>query len=111
MDLLIVNQTQPLFDQLQNFLLDATNSVLTADSLPQVSNLLITQHIQTVSLQVERLEDIAILRYINIHHPGVRVMLIAREETRELISAIQTGHYSFLDKDKRRDSWTDVLHG
>ena len=52
--------------------------------------------IETVVLNMQRLEDAAILRYINLNHQNARVLLVPGRQLQDAIPALATGQYELL---------------
>jgi DNA-binding NtrC family response regulator len=51
---------------------------------------------ETVVLNMQRLEDAAILRYINLHYQKTHVLIMPGRQLMEAIPALANGHYDIL---------------
>jgi hypothetical protein len=54
------------------------------------------EHIDTVVLKMARIEDAAILRYINEYHDKVKVLVYASDEFDEAIGILSKGRYEIV---------------
>ncbi len=96
MNILIVNQTRPLFEKLQNLLSDSGNRIVSVDSMTQIATTLNNRNIDLVLMEVNSLSDVALLEFINTNYRDVAVQLVVDHTVQHLITTLKEGNYSIF---------------
>jgi DNA-binding response OmpR family regulator len=94
--ILFIGYEPPLHDEIREFLKERQGEAHFSDTSEETIRTMDAGGIETVVLNLQRLEDAAILRYINLNHQGTRVLLVPGRQLQDAIPALATGQYELL---------------
>jgi DNA-binding NtrC family response regulator len=107
--ILFIGYEPSLHDEIREFLRERQGKAHFTSSAEETIRLMERSSIGTVVLKMQRLEDAAILRYINIHFQGTQVLVMPGENLREAIPALAEGNYEILSEPFRLDELRALL--
>ena len=96
MNVLIVNQTRPLYEKMAHLLSDTANNIYTADTINRIAEILNHEEIDLVLMEIHSLPDVALLDFTTRNYPDLKVQVIADNITHRLISTIKEGRYTIF---------------
>ena len=94
--ILFIGYEPPLHDEIREFLKERQGVAHFTGTVEETIQLMNTVNIGTVVLNLQRLEDAAILRYINLNYQKTRVIIMPGSQLREAIPALAAGNYEIL---------------
>jgi DNA-binding NtrC family response regulator len=94
--ILFIGYEPPLHDEIREFLKERQGEAHFSDTADETIRIMDSGEIETVVLNMQRLEDAAILRYINLNHQNARVLLVPGRQLQDAIPALATGQYELL---------------
>jgi DNA-binding NtrC family response regulator len=80
------------------FLKEHNGDAIFTDNDEETLKVMNTGSFETVVLKLQRLEDAAILRYINMHFKKTHVLVMPGRQLHDAIPALTTGHYDLLEE-------------
>lgn len=86
-----------LFEEIKDFLNERHGEVIFASNTEETIKIMNTRHFETVFLNFQRIEDAAILRYINMNFQETHVLLMPGTNLKEAIPAITGGRFDILE--------------
>jgi DNA-binding NtrC family response regulator len=95
--ILFIGYETPIRDELKEYLSNTHQEVIFSDVFEDILKELNSRNIGTVVLNMQRIEDAAILRYINRHFPKTHVLLVPGPNLKEAIPALTGGSYDLLN--------------
>lgn len=93
---LFISYDASMRDEIREFLKDRKVEAFFSNSVEETLKIMHSKDFETVVLNLQRLEDAAMLRYINLHHQEARVLVMPGRQLREAIPALANGHYDLL---------------
>ena len=96
--ILFIGYEPPLHDEIREFLNDRQGMAHFTGTAEETILLMNSEDIGTVVLNMQRIEDAAILRYINLNYQETRVILMPGSKLREAIPALAAGNYEILQE-------------
>jgi DNA-binding NtrC family response regulator len=94
--ILFIGYEPLLRDEIREFLTERQGEAHFSDTPEETIRIMDSKDIETVVLNMQRLEDAAILRYINLNHQNTNVLIMPGRQLRDAIPALATGHYELL---------------
>jgi DNA-binding NtrC family response regulator len=85
-----------LRDEIRDFLKDRAEEAYFSESKEDTLRIMQTTDFETVVLNMQRLEDAAILRYINMHYQKTHVLIVPGRELQDAIPALASGQYELM---------------
>lgn len=83
-------------EEIREFIAGHEGEVLFAESTDRAIRILDEHPVTTVVLRMQKLTDAAILRYINLHKPGIGVVVTASEEFDHIINVFSNGQFKVM---------------
>jgi DNA-binding NtrC family response regulator len=83
-------------DEIREFLKARHGDVYFSDTVEETLQILHSKTFEIVVLNMQRLEDAAILRYINLHYQKTHVLIMPGRQLQEVIPALADGNYDIL---------------
>ncbi len=96
MNVLIVNQTQPLYEKLSRMLSDHTINIFRAETINRIAEILNQNEIDLVLMEIHSLSDVALLDFINRNYKDINLQLIADNVTNRLLTTLKEGKYTIF---------------
>ncbi len=93
---LFISYDASMRDEIREFLKDRKVEAFFSNSVEETLKIMHSKDFETVVLNLQRLEDAAMLRYINLHHQEARVLVMPGRQLQEAIPALANGHYDLL---------------
>jgi DNA-binding NtrC family response regulator len=93
---LFIGYEPSLYVEIMDFMHEHHGEALFSNSTEQSISTLNEFPVEAVVLTLHKLNDAAILKYINQYYPGVKVLIAASKEYDDLIDVFNKGHYSML---------------
>jgi hypothetical protein len=100
---LFIGYEPSLHDEIREFLHEKQATAHFSTTSIETIRIMDSIKIDNAVLNLHRLEDAVILRYINMHFHEVNVLLIPAESLKEAIPALTEGNYKILDHPFRLD--------
>jgi DNA-binding NtrC family response regulator len=94
---LFIGYEPSMREEIAEYLKGHCEEAIFTDNIEETLKEINAGNIETVILNMQRLEDAAILRYINIHFKKTRVVLMPGPNLREVIPALSSGHYDLIE--------------
>lgn len=94
--ILFIGYEPTLRDEIRDFLKDREGEAFFTNSAEDTIRIMHSNDFSTVLLNMQRLEDAAILRYINTHHQHTHVLVMPDRQLQDAIPALASGHYDLL---------------
>ena len=85
-----------LQEEIKEFLEELDCQAWFANTTEKSIRILDENPVETVILSLQKLGDAAILRYINLHFPGIKVLISANNEFEDIIEVLKKGKFSLL---------------
>lgn len=108
-NILFIGYEPPLRDEIREFLKEREGEAFFSDTVEDIIRTMDTGKIETVVLNLQRLEDAAILRYINLNYQKTRVLLVPGRQLQDAIPAFAVGHYELLNEPFRLEELRKLL--
>ncbi len=93
---LFVGYEAPYQAEICDFLNQHGGEACFADTASIAIRILNDSHIGTVVLNLQQLGDIAVLRYINLYYPGIKVLISASNEFDDIIDIFSKGNFQLI---------------
>ena len=88
---------EPSFnDEIREFMKERQGVAYFSSSAIETIRLMDVLEFDKVVLNLRRLEDAAILRYINLNYQKIRVLVMPSRQLQDAIPALASGHYELL---------------
>jgi DNA-binding response OmpR family regulator len=94
--ILFIGYEPPLREEIRDFLKDHGGEAFFSDNAEDTIRIMHNGDFSTVVLNLQRLEDAAILRYINTHYQKTHVLVLPNRQLQDAIPALATGQYDLL---------------
>jgi len=94
---LFIGYDASMRDEIREFQKERHGEAYFSDSVEETLKIIHSKNFDTVVLNLQRLEDAAMLRYINIHYQKTRVLVIPGRQLQDAIPALANGHYDLLN--------------
>ena len=94
--ILFVGYEPSLRDEITDFMKDRQGEAFFSNTAEDTLQVMNKNDFETVVLNLQRLEDAAILRYINLHYQKTHVLVMPGGQLQEAIPALATGQYEIL---------------
>ena len=96
--ILFIGYEPSLHEEIREFLKERQGKAHFTGTAEETILLMNSEDIGTVVLNMQRIEDAAILRYINLNYQETRVILMPGSKLREAIPALAAGNYEILQE-------------
>lgn len=96
MNILFYHHNGFLLDELREFFGDQGGQPHFADTVESAISILNTHPMDAAFVEVRRVSDIGIIKYINQYFPDLRIVLLVENDFETVISAIREGRYEML---------------
>lgn len=83
-------------EEIREFLKNLEGEAHFANSVEETINIMHSIEFETVVLNMQRIEDTAVLRYINLHHKDAHVLVMPGRQLKEAIPALAKGQFELL---------------
>jgi DNA-binding NtrC family response regulator len=107
--ILFIGYEPPLRDEIREFLVAQQGEAYFSDTAEEAIHTMNAGEIETVVLNMQRLEDAAILRYININHQKTRVLVMPGRQLQDAIPALATGQYELMHEPFRLEELKEFI--
>ena len=107
--ILFIGYEPPLRDEIREFLVEQQGEAYFSDTAEETIRTMNAGEIETVVLNMQRLEDAAILRYININHQNTRVLVMPGRQLQDAIPALATGQYELMHEPFRLEELKEFI--
>jgi DNA-binding NtrC family response regulator len=84
--------------EIREFLKERKGEAVFTDNAEDTLKVMNTGDFETVVLNLQRIEDAAILRYINLNYQKTHVVVMPGRQLKEAIPALISGHYELLEE-------------
>jgi DNA-binding NtrC family response regulator len=106
---LFIGYEPSLHDEIREFLRERQGVAHFTDTAEDTIHIMDSGIIGTVVLKMSRLEDAAILRYINLNYQKTRVLIMPGEQLQEAIPALAAGRFELLHEPFRLEELRGLL--
>jgi DNA-binding NtrC family response regulator len=106
---LFIGYDFPVEIEIGEYIRDKSSNAYFAHSKEQAIKTLDKFPIDTVVVTLHKLEDVAILKYINQYHTDTRVLVSATPEFDEIIKIFNQGNYSMLKQPLKLEELIDFI--
>ena len=96
-------------EEIKEFLKEQQAEASFSNTTEETLRIMHTGMFKTVVLNMQRLEDAAILRYINIHYQKTRVLVLPGRQLEEAIPALARGQFDLLHEPFMLEELKDFL--
>jgi DNA-binding response OmpR family regulator len=108
-NILFIGYEPPLREEIREFLKEREGEVFFSDTVDGTIRIMDSEDIETVILNMKRLEDAAILRYININYQEARVLIMPARQLQDVIPALAAGRYEIISEPFRLEELGKML--
>jgi len=106
---LFIGYDASMRDEIREFLKERELEVFFSDNVEETLKIMHNKIFETVVLNLQRLEDAAMLRYINIHYQKTHVLVMPGRQLQEAIPALANGSYDLLREPFRLEELNKFL--
>jgi DNA-binding NtrC family response regulator len=106
---LFIGYDASMRDEIREFLKDHHGEAFFSDSVEETLKIMHSKNFKTVVLNLQRLEDAAILRYINLHYQKTHVVVMPGRQLQDVIPALADGHFDLLKEPFRLEELNRFL--
>jgi len=85
-------------EEIREFLQESKGEAFFAENVEETLRIMHSTDFGIIVLNLQRLEDAAILRYINSHYRKTHVLVMPGKQLQEAIPALANGHYDLLQE-------------
>ena len=96
-------------DEIREYLSDRKDEAFFVATADETIRIMDSKNIETAVINLQRIEDAAILRYINLNYQRTRVLLMPGRLLKEVIPALASGHYELLQEPFRLEELRKML--
>ena len=107
--ILFIGYEPSLHEEIREFLKGRDGEAHFTANAEDTIQIMNTGKIATVVIRLERLEDAAILRYINLNYQKTRVLVMPGSPLKEAIPALVSGHYELMHEPFRLEELRSLL--
>lgn len=108
--ILFIGYEPSLHEEIREFLKGRDGEAHFAANAEDTIQFMNTGKIATVVIRLDRLEDAAILRYINLNYQGTRVLLMPGKPLQDAIPALARGQYELMHEPFRLEELRNLLN-
>ena len=94
--ILFIGYEPSLRNEIRDFLTDREGVAYFSDAVEDTLQIMRSRDFDTVVLNIQRIEDAAILRYINMHYQKTHVLIMPGRQLQDAITALVDGQYEIL---------------
>ena len=94
--ILFIGYEPSLHEEIREFLKERQGEAHFSDNTEDTIHFMDSGKIGTVVIKMQRLEDAAILRYINLNYQKTRVLVMPGEQLQDAIPALARGDFEIL---------------
>jgi DNA-binding NtrC family response regulator len=95
---LFIGYEPSIREEISEFLKEHDGDAIFTDNADETLKVINTGNYETIVLNMQRLEDAAILRYINMNFKKIHVLVMPGRQLQDAIPALTTGQFELLEE-------------
>lgn len=109
MNILFLKSNEYIQDELQEYLKDMQGNAHFADDIEEAMNMLHSHPFDVAVLNVNRIADIRLLKYIHQYFSNIRIVLVIEKNVENAISAIKNTQFKILPKPFTLEEFGEIV--